>query len=44
MGLTIAGFPAESHIANRTHTLPDALKGIENRLLPKAGKSVADMT
>ena len=42
--LTKAGLPAESHTAKRTQDFPEASSGIEKRLLPNAGKSVAEMT
>src|SRR5438128_1288681 len=41
--LTNPGLPAESQTANRTHDFPVASNGIEKCLLPKAGRSVAEM-
>lgn len=43
MTLTRPGLPAESQTANRTHDFPAASKGIEKRLLPNGGRSVAGM-
>ena len=41
--LTKPGLPAESHTANPAHDFPVASNGIEKCLLPKAGRSVAEM-
>src|SRR5262245_31252133 len=41
--LTKPGLPAESHTANRTHDFPAASNGMEKRLLPNGGRSVAGM-
>jgi hypothetical protein len=41
--LTKPGLPAESHAAKRTHDFPVASNGMEKRLVPNAGRSVAGM-